>query len=67
MNTVMTELEKDDHERLLHEKMETYTDCFVVNKVELLALIDKYNKKLNGQLENAKEYHRTTVSKIDSV
>ena len=66
MNTVMTEFDKDDHERLLHEEMETYTDCFVVNKVKLLALIDKDIEKLNMKLENAKD-HQSTVSKIDSV
>ena len=40
MNIIMTELEKDEHERLLHKDMETYTDCFVVNKEKFLAALD---------------------------
>ena len=63
----MTELEKEEHERLLHEEMETYTNCFIVDKVKFLALLDKDIEKLNVRLENAKEYHQNTVSKIDSV
>ena len=62
MNTVMTELEKDGHERLLHEDMKTYTDCFVVKKDKILALLDGDSKKLNVKLEKAKEYHQNSVS-----
>ena len=65
MNTVMTELEKDKHERLLHEDMEAYTDCFTVNKVKLLKLLDGDIDKLKVKLEKAKEYHQNTVSEID--
>ena len=65
MNTVMTELEKDEHERLLHEEMEAYTNCFIVDKVKILALFDADIDKLNVKLEQAKEYHRDTVSRID--
>ena len=67
MNTVMTELEKDVHERLLHEEMEVYTDCFVVKKDKILALLDGDSKKLNVKLEKAKEYHQDTVSEIESI
>ena len=53
----MTELEKEKHERLLHEEMETYTDCFIVNKVKFLALLDNDIEKLNVKLVQAKKYH----------
>ena len=53
----MTELEKDEHDRLLHEAMETYTDCLRVNKDKILALLDGDTNKLNVKLENAKKYH----------
>ena len=67
MNTVMTELEKDVHERLLHEEMEVYTDCFVVKKDKILALLDSDSKKLNVKLDKAKEHHQNSVSKIESI
>ena len=63
----MTELEKEEHERLLHEEMETYTDCFIVDKVKFLALLDKDIDKLNMEFEQAKKYHQDTVSEIDSI
>ena len=63
----MTELEKDDHDRLLHEPMETYTGCFTVNKVKLLALFDNDIDKLKAKLMNAKKYHKDTVSEIDQL
>ena len=63
----MTELEKEEHERLLHEDMETYTDCFIVDKVKFLALLDSDIKKLNMELEQAKKYHQDTVSEIDTI
>ena len=67
MNTIMTELEKDVHERLLHEEMDTYTNCFIVDKVKILTLFDDDIGKLNVKLENAKEYHQNTVSEIDQL
>ena len=67
MNTIMTELEKDEHERLLHKEMETYTNCFIVDKVKILALFDDDIGKLNVKLEKAKEYHQNTVSEIDQL
>ena len=67
MNTIMTELEKDDHEKLLHEEMEAYTNCFIVDKVKILALFDSDIAKLNVRLEKAKEYHQNTVSGIESI
>ena len=63
----MTELEKDKHNRLLHGEMESYTDCFVVNKAKILALFDEDITKLTLKLEKAKEYHQTTVSKLDQL
>ena len=45
--------------------METYTDCFVVNKVKILALFDKDIEKLKAKLEKAKVYHQNNVSEID--
>ena len=65
MNRIMTELEKDGHERLLHADMDTYTNCFIVDKVKLLALFDDDTAKLSVKLENAREYHSNTVSQID--
>ena len=47
MNLIMTELEKDEHARLLHEEMETYTNCFIVDKKKILAVFDKDINKLN--------------------
>ena len=41
MNLIMTELEKDGHERLLHAIMEAYTDCFTVDKEKIIALFDE--------------------------
>ena len=61
----MTELEKDEHDRLLHGQMETYTDCFVVKKTEILALFDEDINKLTVKLEKAKEYHQNSASKLD--
>ena len=57
MNKIMTELEKDDHERLLHGEMDTYTDCLTVDKPKILALLDDDIDKLNVRLENAKKHH----------
>ena len=57
MNKIMTELEKDDHERLLHGEMDTYTDCFTVDKPKILTLFDDDIDKLNARLENAKKHH----------
>ena len=66
-NKVMTELEKDEHLKLLHGEMEAYTNCLTVNKDKLLGLLDEDEAKLNVKLENAKEYHQNTVSEIDSL
>ena len=65
MNKIMTELEKDEHERLLHGEMETYTDNFIVDKTKIIASLDDDMEKLNVKLEKAKEYHQNTVSEID--
>ena len=65
MNTIMTELEKDEHEKLLHEEMETCTNCFIVDKVKILALFDDDIGKLNVKLEKATLYHQNKVSEID--
>ena len=65
MNLIMTELEKDEHLRLLHAEMEMYTDCFVVDKEKILKLFDSDTDKLNVRLEKAKKYHQETVSEID--
>ena len=65
MNKIMTLLEVDEHDKLLHEAMEAYTNCFIVDKAKILALFDEDINKLNLKLENAKEYHQTTVSEID--
>ena len=65
MNTIMTELEKDDHEKLLHHQMETYTNCFIVDKKKILSLFDDDIAKLKMRLEKAKTYHQNTVSDID--
>ena len=68
MNKIMTELEKDVHERLLHEEMEAYTGCFSpVDKVKILALLDEDTTKLTVKLEKAKKYHQDTVSEIESI
>ena len=63
----MTELEKDDHERLLHGNLETYTDGFIVDKIKILASLDDDTEKLTVKLEKAKEYHQTTVSEIEQI
>ena len=65
MNTIMTELEKDDHEKLLHKEMEEYTNCFIVDKVKVLALFDEDIEKLNVKLEKARTYHQNEVNEID--
>ena len=65
MNRIMTELEKDAHERLLHEEMEAYTDCLTVDKEKLLALFNSDIDKLNVKLVKSKEYHQNSVSDID--
>ena len=57
MNKIMTELEKDDHEKLLHGEMDAYTDCLTVDKPKILALLDDDIDKLNVRLENAKKHH----------
>ena len=67
MHTIMTELEKDPHERLLHKEMEAYTNCFVVDKVKVLALFDEDIGKLNVKLEKAKQYYQNTVSEIEQI
>ena len=65
MNLIMTELEKDEHLRLLHAEMEMYTDCFVVDKEKILKLFDSDTDKLNVRLEKAKKYHQESVSEIN--
>ena len=67
MNKIMTELEKEDYERLLHADMEVYTDCFVADKAKFLALLDVDATKLNVKLEKAKQYYQNTVSEIDQI
>ena len=67
MNLIMTELEKDEHLRLLHAEMEMYTDCFVVDKDKILKLFDSDTDKLNVRLEKAKKYHQESVSEIDQL
>ena len=67
MHKIMTELEKDAHEKLLHEIMEAYTNCFIVDKAKLLALFDSDIAKLNVRLEKAKKYLQNTASGIDSM
>ena len=67
MNLIMTELEKDEHLRLLHAEMEMYTDCFVVDKEKILKLFDSDTDKLNVRLEKAKKYHQESVSEIDQL
>ncbi len=66
MHAVMTELEKEGYEKLLHEEMEAYTNCFVVDKARILALFDGDIGKLNMKLERAKKYHQNTVSEIEA-
>ena len=63
----MTELEKEKHQRLLHEEMETYTDCFTANKVKFLALLDNDIAKLKSKLETAKKNQLSTVSGIEQI
>ena len=65
MHMIMTELEKEEYEKLLHAEMEVYTDCFIVDKTKILAQFDDDMDKLNVKLENAKKYHQNTVSEID--
>ena len=65
MNRIITELEKDAHERLLHEEMEAYTDCLTVDKEKLLTLFNNDIDKLNLKLGKAKEYHQNSVNDID--
>ncbi len=67
MNKIMTELEKEDYERLLHADMKVYTDCFVADKAKFLALLDVDATKLNVKLENAKLYYQNTVSGIEKI
>ncbi len=67
MHTIMTELEKDPHERLLHKEMEAYTNCFVVDKVKVLTLFDEDLDQLNVKLEKSKEYYQNTVSGIEKI
>ena len=67
MNKIMTELEKDDHLRLLHGEMETYTDSFIVDKTKIIASLDDDMDKLNVKLENTKKYQQSTVSEIDKI
>ena len=65
MNKIMTLLERDEHDKLLHEDMDTYTNCITVDKPKILALFDADIKKLNEKLERAKTYHQNTISEID--
>ena len=67
MNKIMTLLEREKHDELLHEEMEVYTDCFTINKPKILELFDADIAKLNVKLEKAKEYHQKTVSKIEKI
>ena len=64
-NKVMTELEKDDHLKLLHGEMEAYTNCLTVNKNKLLGLLDEDEAKLNVKLVKARQYHKNKVSEIE--
>ena len=57
MNKIMTLLEREEHDKLLHEEMEAYTNCITVDKPRILALFDADIKKLNVKLEVAKTYH----------
>ena len=65
MNKIMTLLERDEHDKLLHEEMETYINCITVDKPRILALFDADIAKLNVRLEKVKEYHQNTVSGIE--
>ena len=57
MNKIMTLLEREKHDELLHEEMEVYTNCFTINKPKILELFDADIAKLNVKLEKAKTYH----------
>ena len=67
MNKIMTLLERDEHDKLLHEEMEAYINCITVDKSKIFALFDADIAKLNVKLESAKEYHQNTVSRIEKI
>ena len=55
MNIVFTQFERDEHDKLLHGNMDTYTGCLPIpDKTKFIALLDADMEKLKAKLEKAK-------------
>lgn len=61
----MTELEKNQEDRLLHDDLEGYTDLFIVKKDKITAKFEDDMAKLKAKVDSTKTYKEDAGKDFD--